>query len=60
MNDTPLSHAAELYDLPADTLALLNWQTFITINLIPVTLGNIVGGAGMVGLVYWWIHIRKR
>ncbi|MEZ6096120.1 MAG: formate/nitrite transporter family protein [Pirellulaceae bacterium] len=37
MNDTPLSHAAELYDLPADTLALLNWQTFITINLIPVT-----------------------
>jgi formate/nitrite transporter FocA (FNT family) len=27
-------------------------------NLIPVTLGNIVGGAGMIGLVYWTIYRR--
>ena len=27
-------------------------------NLLPVTLGNLVGGAGMVGLVYWVIHRR--
>ena len=25
-------------------------------NLVPVTLGNIVGGAGMVGAVYWAIY----
>ena len=31
-------------------------------NLAPVTLGNIVGGSGLVGLValvYWIIYIRK-
>jgi formate/nitrite transporter len=27
-------------------------------NLAPVTLGNLVGGAGMVGLVYWVIYRR--
>ena len=25
-------------------------------NLVPVTLGNIVGGAGLVGFVYWTIY----
>ncbi|WP_257098662.1 formate transporter FocA [Pseudovibrio flavus] len=29
---------------------------FIFANLIPVTLGNIVGGAGLVGLANWWIY----
>jgi formate/nitrite transporter len=37
----------------AEQLANLNWLTFVTKNLIPVTLGNIVGGAGMVGFLYW-------
>jgi formate transporter len=27
-------------------------------NLVPVTLGNILGGAGMIGLVYWTIYRR--
>jgi formate/nitrite transporter FocA (FNT family) len=27
-------------------------------NLVPVTFGNIVGGAGLVGLVYWLIYQR--
>ena len=27
-------------------------------NLIPVTLGNIVGGAGLVGGMYWFIYLR--
>jgi formate/nitrite transporter FocA (FNT family) len=25
-------------------------------NLVPVTLGNVVGGAGLVGAVYWAIN----
>ena len=25
-------------------------------NLVPVTLGNIVGGAGLVGAMYWIIY----
>ena len=28
-------------------------------NLIPVTLGNIVGGAGGVAGVYWLIYLRR-
>lgn len=28
-------------------------------NLVPVTLGNVVGGAGLVGLVYWAAYLRK-
>jgi formate/nitrite transporter FocA (FNT family) len=27
-------------------------------NLIPVTLGNIVGGGGLVALVYWLVYLR--
>ncbi|CAG0934445.1 partial putative formate transporter 1, partial [Thermoflexales bacterium] len=26
---------------------------------LPVTIGNIIGGAVMVGLVYWFIYLRK-
>jgi formate transporter len=29
-------------------------------NLVPVTLGNIVGGTIMVGAVYWLVYIRHR
>jgi formate/nitrite transporter FocA (FNT family) len=32
----------------------LNWISLFTKNLIPVTLGNLVGGAGMVGVLYWF------
>jgi formate/nitrite transporter FocA (FNT family) len=27
-------------------------------NLLPVTIGNIIGGAGMVGAVYWFVYRR--
>jgi formate/nitrite transporter len=37
----------------AGQLADVNWVTFWTKNLIPVTLGNIVGGAGMVWTLFW-------
>lgn len=36
----------------------LTWYNFFVTNLIPVTLGNIIGGAGMVGLVYWFVYLR--
>jgi formate/nitrite transporter FocA (FNT family) len=28
-------------------------------NLVPVTLGNIVGGGVFVALVYWAVYLRK-
>jgi formate transporter len=39
------------------TLAAPSWVGFAR-NLVPVTIGNLVGGAGMVGLVYWIIYRR--
>ena len=40
-------------------LSALTWKNFFIINLIPVTFGNIVGGAVCVGAVYWYIYLRK-
>jgi formate/nitrite transporter FocA (FNT family) len=37
----------------------LSWFT-LAANLLPVTLGNIVGGAGMVALVYFFIYQRGK
>ena len=36
----------------------LTWGNFFLRNLLPVTIGNIIGGALMVGLVYWFIYLR--
>jgi len=44
---------------PADFEAL-TWANFIFANLIPVTVGNIVGGSVMVAAVYWFVYLRKR
>jgi formate/nitrite transporter len=41
-------------------LSHLTWGAFITANLVPVTIGNIVGGAGFVGLLYWVVYLRKK
>jgi len=42
----------------AASLSNLTVGGFIN-NLIPVTLGNMVGGGVMVGFVYWFIYDRK-
>lgn len=38
----------------------LTWQRFLTHNLLPVTFGNLIGGAVLVGLVYWFVYLRAR
>jgi formate transporter len=38
----------------------VTWGRFVTDNLIPVTLGNIVGGSLLVALVYWLVYLRPR
>ena len=40
-------------------LDALTVNGFLVKNLVPVTLGNIVGGALLVGCVYWFIYLRK-
>lgn len=38
----------------------LNWCSMFTNNLLPVTLGNIIGGSCFVGLSYWFVYLRGR
>ena len=38
----------------------LTWETFLVNNLIPVTIGNIIGGAALVSATYWAIFLRNR
>jgi formate transporter len=40
--------------------ANLTWLNFLVNNLIPVTAGNVIGGAGLVGLVYWFAYQRGK
>ncbi len=44
----------------AESFPHLTWGNFFVANLLPVTIGNIIGGAIMVGLVYWFIYLRKK
>jgi formate/nitrite transporter len=49
---------AEAGDLP--DLSGLTWGSFIADNLVPVTIGNLIGGTIMVGAVYWFVYLRER
>ena len=40
--------------------AALTWERFLLGNLLPVTLGNVIGGAVLVGAVYWFVYLRPR
>ena len=40
-------------------LTNLTWIGFAWRNLLPVTLGNIIGGGLLVGLVYWSVYLRE-
>jgi formate/nitrite transporter len=47
----------------ADTgldLTGLTWGTFLFNNLLPVTIGNIIGGAVLVAAIYWSIFLRNK
>lgn len=43
----------------ASDFSNLTWGNFFIANLLPVTIGNIIGGAVMVGAVYWYAYLRK-
>lgn len=53
--DASFWHAIEL---EPSALPALTFKNFIFKNLIPVTIGNILGGL-LVGLTYWGLHLRK-
>ena len=37
----------------------LSWQSFLLANLLPVTVGNIIGGAVLVAAVYWFVFLHR-
>ncbi len=48
---------ADIGRVPAD-YPNLTAEAFLVANLLPVTIGNIIGGAIMVGIVYWFVYLR--
>jgi formate transporter len=54
-NDAWMNATAGLPDL-----SHLTWGHFLLDNLLPVTIGNIIGGGVMVGAVYWFVYLRRR
>jgi formate transporter len=44
----------------APDLSGLTWGSFFLDNLLPVTIGNVIGGALMVGAVYWLVYLRPK
>lgn len=50
--------ATELYGITAEQLSGLNFGTMFS-NLVPVTIGNIIGGMLFVGLLYWYLYRKK-
>jgi formate/nitrite transporter len=44
----------------AENFPNLTWGNFFIQNLLPVTIGNILGGGLMVGVVYWFVYLRGK
>lgn len=57
-NSTFVTAAASLR-VTAENLEHLTWSNFVACNLIPVTLGNIVGGGIFVATIYWFVYIKN-
>ena len=58
-NEAYAKAAMEAYGYTAQQLETLNWGNMLVSNMIPVTLGNIVGGMVFVGLPLYLIHGAK-
>jgi formate transporter len=54
----PASLWTEIAIAPTDLMGL-TWANFAE-SLIPVTIGNVIGGGVLVGGVYWFIYLRPR
>jgi len=55
----PDSFWTSIHKTPADFPAL-TWENFLIGNLVPVTIGNIIGGSIMVAAVYWFVYLRPK
>lgn len=55
-NSAYAAKAMEVYGYTEEQLAKLNWKAFFIDSSIPVTLGNIVGGMVLIGVIFWLIN----
>ena len=53
-----LMNGAGLTNVPGVDPNLLGWVNFLWRNLLPVTIGNIIGGVVFVGMSYWGAYLR--
>jgi len=53
-----LMKGAGLTNVPGVDPNLLGWVNFLWRNLLPVTIGNIIGGVVFVGMSYWGAYLR--
>ena len=58
-NEAYAQAAMDAYGYTAAQLEALNWGSFLLNNLLPVTIGNILGGMVFVGLPLYLIHGAK-
>ncbi|MDO4540302.1 MAG: formate/nitrite transporter family protein [Syntrophomonadaceae bacterium] len=60
-NAAPADLVAAASSIPAEAIGqFFSYGNFMLSNLLPVTLGNIVGGGIFVGCFYWFIYLRGR
>ena len=59
MNPDYVNKAMELYGYTEAQLSQLSWGSFLIKNLIPVTLGNMLGGMIFVGLPLYLIYKKN-
>ena len=53
-------NAALQIGVTAEQIKALNWGSMFTGNLIPVTIGNIIGGAFFVSTLYWYGYRKQK
>jgi len=53
-----LKNWAGIHPTVALNLNMLDWGNFVWKNLLPVTIGNIIGGGVFVGMSYWSAYLR--
>jgi len=55
-----LMNGAGFSSIPGVDPNILNWINFLWRNLLPVTMGNIIGGVVFVGMSYWGAYLRPK
>lgn len=58
-NAAPAAVAEKMAMAPEAVGSFFSYGNFVMANLIPVTLGNIVGGAIFVAMFYWLAYMKK-